>query len=331
MNASATKKAANAAKSQATLDASNNQRQAELSLQNADITEANAQLNARTVLAVSGINTSLTSAVADANINLVNATTDFNVSAIKATSDFNATTAEGAAALLEARGEMEAVTHRANAAVLEVQAQDTLEAGNQAERQSRTAYAVLKGQQRARLAANGVTLDEGSSLRIQSDTDYASDVDADVIKTNAMKGAFGYRTQARNEEANAAFASIDGKSAAAAKRAEAVSIRINASVGVAQAQLEGSIKNLNTKMTASYDIIQDQMNAKVQADNILQQGEADAWAMRAQAEGYTGQAAQSTLTANSIHPKTLAATSLVSGAANLASKYVGYGQAGVFG
>jgi hypothetical protein len=104
----------------------------------------------------------------------------------KATTDFNVSSAEGAAKILDAQGEAEAATHDANAQVYSSGGRHP-RAGRAGRTPEPHAYAQTKGQQRAALAANGVTLDEGSSLRIQSDTDYASDVDASTIQANATK------------------------------------------------------------------------------------------------------------------------------------------------
>lgn len=324
-------KAGKTAKQQAQMDAQMYARQAELANYNAAEIEKYGKINSDLVLAVGGLNNKMTQALADTNVALVNATTDFNVGIIKSTTDFNVSSAEGAAALLEQRGELEAAVHEQNAQLLEVQAQDTLEAGNQAERQSRAAYAVLKSKQRARLAANGVALDEGSALRIQADTDYASDVDADVIKTNAIKAAFGYRVSAVNERTSAAFASLDGKAKGLEKRTEAVAARINSQVAIAQAQFQGAMKNLDTKMTASVQILQETMNSQIEAFNIQNQARSDAWASRASAEGFSGQAAQARLTAKSINPALMAGTSLLSGVSQLASSWYGFNKAGAFG
>lgn len=323
--------AGKAAKTQAQLDAARAGQQAQLANFNAGQIERYGELNANLVLAVSKVNQGLTRDIAAVNVDLINATTDFNTGAIKATTDFNVSSAEGAARLLEARGNMQAAMHSANAEYLEVQAQDTLEAGNQAERQSRAQYAQIKGAQRARLAANGVVLDEGSALRIQSDTDYASDVDADTIQANAMKAALGYRVEAVNERTAARFASLDGKAAALAKRTEAMASRLAGDIGIAQATMEGGIRALDTKLTASYQILQEQMTSAIDARNIRQDAANQSWAARVSALGYSAQSQQSSLTAKSINPALMAGTSLAGGAAQLSQQWYQFKKSGTFG
>lgn len=319
---------AKTAKAQAQADAARFTQQASLANFNAGEIKKYAAVNKNLVLAVSGVNTGFTSTIVDMNVSVLNATTDFNVGVIKATTDFNVSSAEGAANLLEARAELEANSHRFNADYLELQAQDTLDAGAQAQRQSRTGYAQVKGQQRARMGANGATLDEGSNLRIQADTDYASDVDADTIKTNALKAAMGYRVQSVNEQAAASFASLDGKAASLQKRSEAAAARINGQVTIAQAQLDRDTKTLDLKTTASVQILQTKMNAQIEALNIDNQAEADSWAAKAAALGYTGQAASARSTASAISPFLSGGTSLLAGASTLANQAYNYRQSG---
>jgi len=83
-----------------------------------------------------------------------------------------------------------------NAQLAEWQAQDALQRGQTAEQQSRMRTAQLKGSQRARLAASGVALTEGSALNILDDTDYMGEQDALTVRNNAAKEAWAYRNQA---------------------------------------------------------------------------------------------------------------------------------------
>lgn len=318
-------------KEQAKVNAAQSQMQAQLANFNADQAELYGDINAKMVTTISGINNKLTAGVSATNVALIGATTDFNVGIIKATTDFNVSSATGAAALLRAQGEAESQTHSFNALLDESQAQDALDQGAQQERASRAGYAKVKGQQRAALAANGVTLDEGSALRIQSDTDYASDTDAATIKTNTLKQALGYRIQGASETMSARMASLNGEAAAQQEMMKAVSAKINGEVAVTQATTDASVKTLDNQMTASFQILQSSMDAEVQAMSIKNQATSDAFNFRAAALGYTGQAAQATLTANSIHPGLMAGTSLLAGASQLAGSYASMSQAGVFG
>ena len=56
----------------------------------------------------------------------------------------------------------------------------------------------VKGRQRAALAANGVAMDYGSAAEIQASTDIMKEIDLNTLEANAVRSAWGYRTQATN-------------------------------------------------------------------------------------------------------------------------------------
>jgi len=86
-----------------------------------------------------------------------------------------------------------------NARMSESNAQATLLTGQREEQRSQIATANLKGTQRASMAANGIDLGEGTANQILTTTDVMGEVDANTIKANAMRSAWGYRTQAVNQ------------------------------------------------------------------------------------------------------------------------------------
>ena len=92
-----------------------------------------------------------------------------------------------------------------NARLSELGAQAALLQGQTEEMRSRMATANLKSTQRASFAANGVDLGEGSSARTLTSTDVLGEVDANTIHANAVRAAFGYRTQALNYTNDAAM------------------------------------------------------------------------------------------------------------------------------
>lgn len=105
--------------------------------------------------------------------------------------------ADQAQAQKDALGYQSAVAAN-NATYAEWQAQDAEQQGVDAEAKSRQQTAQLKGSQRAALAANGVSLGEGSALDILTSTDYMGEQDALTIRDNAARQAWGYRTQGQN-------------------------------------------------------------------------------------------------------------------------------------
>lgn len=103
--------------------------------------------------------------------------------------------------------EYQAAVNRNNAQYAEWQAQDALQRGATAEQNQRLKTAQLKSAQRARLAANGVIIDEGSALNLLDDTGYMGERDALTIRDNAKREAWGARVQAGNYSSDAGMLS----------------------------------------------------------------------------------------------------------------------------
>lgn len=87
---------------------------------------------------------------------------------------------------------------RINAQIMETNARGTLQAGAREVQRSQLATSQLKGRQRAGMAAHGVDLGEGSAARVLTDTDVMGEIDANTIAANAVRSAWGYRTQSVN-------------------------------------------------------------------------------------------------------------------------------------
>ena len=85
-----------------------------------------------------------------------------------------------------------------NAQIAELGAQSALAQGAKEEQRSRLQTTALKKSQRVAMAANGVDLGQGSAAEILTSTDLMGDIDANTIKANAVRNAWGYRTQATN-------------------------------------------------------------------------------------------------------------------------------------
>lgn len=82
-----------------------------------------------------------------------------------------------------------------NARMSEQSAQAELQRGERDYQSSRLKTAGLKGRQRASLAANGVDLGVGSAANILTSTDVMGEIDANTLQANAVRQAWGYRTQ----------------------------------------------------------------------------------------------------------------------------------------
>lgn len=87
-----------------------------------------------------------------------------------------------------------------NARTAESNAQATLFAGQREQQRSMLHTANLKGSQRARIAANGIDLGVGSAVRVLTTTDVMGEIDANQIKANAVRQAWGQRVVATNYE-----------------------------------------------------------------------------------------------------------------------------------
>ena len=100
-------------------------------------------------------------------------------------------------------GEVQAAVARNNAAYSESQARDAIRRGQVSENEVRRRTAQLEGSQRARLAANGIDLGEGSALNILLDTEYFGENDALNVRDNASREATALRQQSSNQQSSA--------------------------------------------------------------------------------------------------------------------------------
>ena len=87
----------------------------------------------------------------------------------------------------------------------ETNAQATLLAGQRQESNVRLKTGQLKSTQRASMAANGIDLGSDTALRILTSTDLMGEIDAQTVASNAVRNAWGYRTQGANFAADAMF------------------------------------------------------------------------------------------------------------------------------
>lgn len=308
VNAYGQAKSASAAKKNANAEAEQLRQQALISNFNAEQDIAYGEMNAAQVLAIAGINNKLNANIADLNVEIAGVTSDFNLRI-----------AEGNASLHEAQGEGVAAIHRTNARAAEQDARLTLERGNAQEQQSRAQYSQLKGRQRAALAASGVALDEGSALRVQTDTEYANEADAATIRSTAIREAWGHRVDWANETAAASMSSLNGKARAMSERGEAIARKLAADVQIA-----------NTKMTSSFQILQTEMDAAIESQNIMAEARSSSWNNKTQALGFSARSAMAKTTAKSISPLLAAGGTLLTGAGQVASMGYGFKRDGVF-
>lgn len=93
-----------------------------------------------------------------------------------------------------------------NARISELGARSMLLQGERQEQAQRIGTAQLKSAQRVAMAANGVDLGSRSALNVMTGTDVLGEIDANTIRANALRAAWGYRAQAMNSANQAELA-----------------------------------------------------------------------------------------------------------------------------
>lgn len=125
-----------------------------------------------------------------------------------------------------------------NAQVSEQAAVATLMAGQRQEQAVMLAAGKLKSSQTAAIAANGIDVGVGSAAHAIASTDLMGKIDANTVHANAVRSAWGYRTQATNFENEATMAR---------SRADAINPTMAAASGLltSATQLAGNWYTLN--------------------------------------------------------------------------------------
>lgn len=103
----------------------------------------------------------------------------------------------------------------ANARIADIQADDALVRGREAEGIHRKRTKALIGSQRARFGAQGVDINDGSALDVQADAAYLGELDALTIRNNAAREAWGYKVQAEDYRARGRISRMEGAYGAA--------------------------------------------------------------------------------------------------------------------
>lgn len=97
----------------------------------------------------------------------------------------------------------EASMARINARIAELGAQQELLNGQKAVGALTLQAGQLKSRQRTAMAANGIDLGEGNAAEIQASTDLMKAIDVNTIEANAVRDAWGFRTQGANYQSEA--------------------------------------------------------------------------------------------------------------------------------
>lgn len=110
-----------------------------------------------------------------------------------------------------AAGNYNASVANQNAKNLDQSARDTIDRGETAAARSGVATQRLLGSQRAAAAASGIDAGSGSALDILVSTAGIGELDAQTIRNNAAREAWGLRSEAAAQRAQGRFAKSAGK------------------------------------------------------------------------------------------------------------------------
>jgi hypothetical protein len=113
-----------------------------------------------------------------------------------------------------AKGAYDTSIANINARTAKDQAEDAIDRGNKAANQVRRQGKKVAAGQRLSAAAQGISATEGDIADLIDETELFSELDATTIRTNAIKEAYGYETQALNASAAGEFAGMAAENSA---------------------------------------------------------------------------------------------------------------------
>lgn len=138
-------------------------------------------------------------------------------------------------------------TAEVNARISEMGAQSALAQGEQQSNVLSLKAGQLKSSQKAAMAANGIDLGVGSAAEVQASTDLMKEIDMNQIQANAVRNAWGYRTQGAIAQSEGITQSANAEIRG---RMEATNIRTNGAAELFQIQRQGAWDQFNLGNTA---------------------------------------------------------------------------------
>lgn len=100
-----------------------------------------------------------------------------------------------------------------NQAIANQYATSEIEKGNVLEQEKRDQTAQMISKERAGFGASGLDVNTGSPLRLQESTAVVGELDAQTIRNNAQRAAYGYEVQGMNFGANAGLLDMEASNA----------------------------------------------------------------------------------------------------------------------
>lgn len=99
----------------------------------------------------------------------------------------------------------------ANARLAEIEAEERISKGEKEAFKYRKKIKQMQGSQKAALAAQGISISDGTAFDILSETAEFGEIDAMTIKNNAYKEAFGLKSQAIDYRTQGKFAKLQAQ------------------------------------------------------------------------------------------------------------------------
>jgi hypothetical protein len=115
-----------------------------------------------------------------------------------------------------------------NSDVAELQAADALARGAEEEARFRSMVRTSVGAQVAAFAGSNIDVGFGSAVDVQADAAYLGELDAQTIRNNAMREAWGYNVEAEDSRRRADITRREGVMLAEAGRQNQTNARIGA-------------------------------------------------------------------------------------------------------
>lgn len=176
-----------------------------------------------------------------------------------------------------------------NAQIAEMGAQGELQKGEHQAASLTLQAGQLKSRQRAAMAASGIDLGVGSAAEVQASTDIMKEIDKNQIEQNAIRSAWGYRTQGASQQIDA--------------NTQATNIQIRGMQDAAQAIARGAQEAGQIRIQGARDLF-----------SLQTQGAREAWEFRSAANANYA-------ASNSISPDRAFTGSLISGAQGVADSW----------
>lgn len=131
------------------------------------------------------------------DMSMLNARSSAQMGSINANYTSKATLlgASYAEAMARIQGDVVRQTAKVNAQIADMGAESVLHQGDQQVASLTLKAGQMKGAQRAAMAANGIDLGEGNAVDVLASTEIMKEIDKNQITSNAIRSAWGYRTQ----------------------------------------------------------------------------------------------------------------------------------------